>query len=358
MGLARRVAFKLPSVRALEDHARQMAEQRHGLMLQIEELSGQRDALERERDELAGHCRRLSREAGEALERERSAMADRAQVVSDRDSLERERNELRAHCQRLEIDLERRREAEESLRAHLVSLNQAHQEFVERAMRLIGSEVLAEQMRRDWDERAQRNAMYYTNSDREDWSEAEYAATGERNVREYIANDMENICRGAEPASMRIVEIGCGAGRMTKPLAKLFGEVHAVDISEEMIRIARDRLAGVPNVVFHRNNGMDLRELETAQFDFALSFIVFQHIPGKAVIESYIQEVHRVLKPGRLFKFQVQGGRLAQEQPLSTWLGASYTRAEMEELASRNGFELRYAHGEETQDFWIWLFKR
>jgi SAM-dependent methyltransferase len=224
-------------------------------------------------------------------------------------------------------------------------------------MQLIGSDAIASQMQRDWDERAHRNAMHFTNSDREDWNEAEYAATGEQNIHEYIANDMENICQDADPRAMRIVEIGCGAGRMTKALARVFGEVHAVDISAEMIRIARARLADLPNVVFRHNNGMDLAELPSDQFDFALSFIVFQHIPSKAVIESYVKEVGRVLKPGRLFKFQVQGGTMANE-PLSTWLGASYTRAEMEELAQRHGFELRYAHGEGTQDFWVWFFKK
>ncbi len=41
------------------------------------------------------------------------------------------------------------------------------------------------------------------------------------------------------------------------------------------------------------------------QFDFAFSFIVFQHIPSRAVIENYVREAHRLLRPGALFKFQV-----------------------------------------------------
>jgi ubiquinone/menaquinone biosynthesis C-methylase UbiE len=133
--------------------------------------------------------------------------------------------------------------------------------------------------------------------------------------------------------------------------------VHAVDISAEMIRIARDRLAGASNIAFHQNNGMDLRDLPSASFDFALSFIVFQHIPSKEVVEGYVKEVYRVLKPGRLFKFQVQGAEFENSSPLSTWYGVSYTRREVEQLAARNGFECRYAHGEGTQDFWLWFFR-
>jgi len=351
MSVVSRVAFKLPSVKAI-------AAERDDLVRQVETICGQRDALEHERDELAAHCVRLSREAGEALDRERCLLDERAQVVIDRDTLAGERDELRGHCERLERQIAERCENELKLRAELASVNRLHQEFAERAIEMIGSESWAAQMRRDWDERARQNALHFTNSERADWDEAGYDATGEQNIREFILNDMGNICQGGDPAAMRMVEIGCGAGRMTKALANIFGEVHAVDISAEMIRIAGERLAGVNNVFFHHNSGIDLRELPSEQFDFALSFIVFQHIPSKDVIESYIGEVHRVLKPGHLFKFQVQGGNFENAERLSTWLGAGYTRAEMQELAARYGFELRYAHGEGTQDFWLWFFKR
>ena len=213
-------------------------------------------------------------------------------------------------------------------------------------------------MRRDWDSRASANALHFTNTERSDWDEEAYAATGEQNVREHVMSDLGNICQGAAPAAMRVLEIGCGAGRMTKALAGQFGEVHAVDISAEMIRMGRERLAGVPNAFFYQNNGMDLRALPPEHFDFALSFIVFQHIPSKDVIESYIKEARRVLKPGRLFKFQAQGERMSNVPPLDTWLGACYTRQEMDGLAARHGFELRHAHGEGTQDFWLWFFKK
>jgi SAM-dependent methyltransferase len=357
MGVVSRITYKLPSVKALQEYSSRIAAERDDLVRRIDELCVQRDALARERDELAAHCERLDREAGDALDRERRVVAERAQVLSDRDCLERERDELRGHCQRLERQLAEGRAAGQQLRGEVESLHQLHRAFVERALEMIGSEAWAVRMRSDWDERARQNALHFTNSGRSDWGEADYDATGERNIAEYIASDMGNICQGADPAAMRILEIGCGAGRMTRALARLFGEVHAVDVSSEMIRIAKERLAGVPNIVFHHNNGLDLCDLPAAQFDFALSFIVFQHIPSKDVIESYVKEVHRVLKPGRLFKFQVQGGRFENTQPLSTWLGASYTRPEMEQLAARHGFELRYAHGEGTQDFWLWLFK-
>ncbi len=37
-----------------------------------------------------------------------------------------------------------------------------------------------------------------------------------------------------------------------------FGEIHGVDISEEMIRLARERLRDTPNAHAQVNNGADL----------------------------------------------------------------------------------------------------
>ncbi len=52
-----------------------------------------------------------------------------------------------------------------------------------------------------------------------------------------------------------------------------------------------------------------------------LSFIVFQHIPSKAVIENYVRETHRLLRPGALFKFQVTGCPGKQPAQDTYWRG-------------------------------------
>ena len=94
-------------------------------------------------------------------------------------------------------------------------------------------------MQRDWDERARENARYYVATGNTDWSDEEFFASGEKAIAEDILTDMINICQGKDPKAMRVLEIGCGAGRLTRALANLFGEVHAVDVSGEMIARAR-----------------------------------------------------------------------------------------------------------------------
>ena len=56
-------------------------------------------------------------------------------------------------------------------------------------------------------------------------------------------------------------------------------------------------------------------------FDFAFSTIVFQHIPSREIIENYVREVGRLLRPGALFKFQVQGDSSLETASDDTWLG-------------------------------------
>jgi len=216
---------------------------------------------------------------------------------------------------------------------------------------------LLKRMEQDWDERARQNARYYVETSREDWSDEEFFRSGRQTVAEQILNDMTNICQGRNPKQMRVLEIGCGVGRVTRPLAEVFGEVHGVDVSGEMIRRARQALADVPNASVYQNNGMDLAVLGEQVFDFAFSTIVFQHIPSREVIENYVREVHRLLRPGALFKFQVQGDTRVESRPEDTWLGVPFSDEEAVAMALRCGFEPRYRHGAGDQYFWLWYFK-
>ncbi|MCS7025247.1 MAG: class I SAM-dependent methyltransferase [Bryobacteraceae bacterium] len=214
-------------------------------------------------------------------------------------------------------------------------------------------------MQQDWDERARQNARYFVNTEREHWTDEEFFQSGERTVAEEILTDMTNICQGKDPKQMKVLEIGCGAGRVTRALSNLFGNVWAVDVSGEMLRQAAAALADRKNVHLLQTNGKDLSGIrEDGTFDFAFSTIVFQHIPSREIIESYVREVHRLLRPGALFKFQVQGDFTIQTSPDDTWLGVPFSDEDAVAMAERCGFEPRYRHGAGQQYFWLWYFKK
>jgi len=212
-------------------------------------------------------------------------------------------------------------------------------------------------MRKDWDRRGRENARHFVANGQQEWTDEEFFASGESSVWHEVLSDSGNVCQGKDPKTMRVLEIGCGAGRMTRALAKAFGEVHAVDVSGEMVERTRLALRDMPNAHVYQNNGMDLRVVPELGFDFAFSVIVFQHIPSHEVIRSYVREVARLLRPGALFKFQTCGMPNADADPFDTWVGASFSLEMARSLAAENGFECRHHLGEGTQFFWLWYFK-
>ncbi len=222
----------------------------------------------------------------------------------------------------------------------------------------VPSTAQVERMKRDWDARASENARYWVATGKEEWTDEEWWSSGRATVREQVLNDMTNICQGMDPKRMKVLEIGCGAGRITRALAEVFGLVYGIDISSEMVRQARLALRDVPNAFVFENNGKDLSVLGDTPIDFAFSMIVFQHIPSREVIECYVRDVHRLLRPGGLFKFQVQGDPAIESEPDDTWLGVPFSDADAVAMADKVGFEPRHRHGAGDQYFWLWYFKR
>lgn len=77
----------------------------------------------------------------------------------------------------------------------------------------------------------------------------------------------------------RALDFGCGTGRSARLLRKLDFTVTGVDISEDMLRIAR---ATDPTGDYHLVPGDDFSELPPASFDVVLSAFTFDNIPEAA----------------------------------------------------------------------------
>lgn len=131
----------------------------------------------------------------------------------------------------------------------------------------------------------------------------------------------------------RLLEIGCGVGRMTRHFAGRFAHVTAVDVSGEMIRKARELNGHLPNVRFEETSGTDLRAFPDASFDAVLSYIVFQHIPSRQIIYGYVDEALRVLRPEGSFFFQARND--FAHQRTGTYQGDSVELPVVESIAAR-----------------------
>jgi len=157
-------------------------------------------------------------------------------------------------------------------------------------------------MRQDWDERARKDAFHYIASWRKDWTPESFFQSGEEDYRRFVAPVFDRW--PWEPQGKAMLELGCGAGRMTRSFAQRFSRVHAFDISKEMLGHARALFSEASNVDWILGNGFDLSGLGDETVDFAFSYIVLQHMPEPSFAVRYIREMLRVLKPGGMFLFQ------------------------------------------------------
>jgi SAM-dependent methyltransferase len=139
-----------------------------------------------------------------------------------------------------------------------------------------------------WDALAAEDAMFYIDTARPDWTVEAFLESG----RELVDWALE----WAQPRFGRALDLGCGVGRHSRHLAARFERVDALDISAEMIERARG-LGHPDNIDFALLEG-DRYPVESNSIDFAMSFLVFQHIPEPDAVAGRLKEIRRVLADG------------------------------------------------------------
>ncbi len=101
------------------------------------------------------------------------------------------------------------------------------------------------------------------------------------------------------PADARVLDVGCGSGWATRLLAShaINGQVTGIDISDEMIRLARESSAAFPNADFEVASAEQL-PFTDSEFTHAFSMESLYYYEN---ISEAVTEIHRVLRPGGLF---------------------------------------------------------
>jgi SAM-dependent methyltransferase len=210
------------------------------------------------------------------------------------------------------------------------------------------SNEVHEQMREAWNERAREDAHYYVAFGSRDQDEEGFLATAADAIRAF--KDELKRLPPSPVRARRALEIGCGPGRLMKPLSQFFGEIHGVDVSDEMIRLARERLRSIPHAHAHVGSGAGLPQFASSSFDLVFSYAVYQHIPSRPVVLEYMRETFRVLKPGGIFRGQFNG--LAASILPDTWRGVSFSGEDIKEFTRSIGLQLLALDGVGTQYMW------
>src|SRR5215471_11060011 len=207
-------------------------------------------------------------------------------------------------------------------------------------------------MREDWNVRAREDAGYYVAFGRRDQDDAGFFATASEVVISLEA-ELKRI-----PPEQRgrgiALEIGCGPGRLMRPMSRHFSEIHGVDVSDEMIALARQKLSDVPNAFPLATSGASLDQFAPDSVDFVYSYAVFQHIPSRDIVYEYLREIRRVLRPGGLARLQFNGlpKEGIPEGSYNTWAGARFSADEILEFTSANDFQVLALEGTLTQYLW------
>ncbi|MDY7096784.1 MAG: bifunctional 2-polyprenyl-6-hydroxyphenol methylase/3-demethylubiquinol 3-O-methyltransferase UbiG [Pseudomonadota bacterium] len=115
-------------------------------------------------------------------------------------------------------------------------------------------------------------------------------------LRDAIDAHWDDASRSAKPlAGKSVLDIGCGAGLLCEPMARLGGAVTGVDASAENVSVAAAHAEGV---------GLDIRymagevaSLDIGQFDLVICSEVIEHVADKA---AFMADIAKRIAPGGL----------------------------------------------------------
>jgi len=117
-----------------------------------------------------------------------------------------------------------------------------------------------------------------------------------RYIRQQVDSHWGGDAAGFTPlAGRRAVDVGCGAGLLCEPLARLGAAVTGIDAAAENVGVARAHAAGSGLAIDYRAGSVDLLAGET--FDLVTSMEVIEHVTDPA---AFVGGLVRALAPGGL----------------------------------------------------------
>jgi SAM-dependent methyltransferase len=151
----------------------------------------------------------------------------------------------------------------------------------------------------------------------------------------------------------RVMELGCGLGRILKYLSQFKDlSLTGYDISPNMIEGAKEIL---------KNDNVSLRIADgnlgaDGEFDFVYSFLVFQHMPTKAIVQGNLKEIYRVLNKDGLTRIQTHKGQPHDERSFGGCYGHFYPSLEnFEKEFTDIGFTILEKNNGLSHEDWLWI---
>ena len=227
-----------------------------------------------------------------------------------------------------------------------------------------------------WDERAKEDAFFFVD-DRLEYRNPD--VEGFWTEGETVLRDVLDFAGVSIQAGDTVVDVGCGVGRLTRAAVSFgAGAVYGIDVSKEMLALARKYNGELDGVTWVQGDGTSLAGIPDSAADGLVSHVVFQHIPDPQITLGYVRDMGRVLKPGGWAAFQVSNdpsvhrpkatgikrriARLAGRRPRGidnpAWLGSAVDLDELRTVADGAGMDTERVVAEGTQFCIVCLRRR
>jgi ubiquinone/menaquinone biosynthesis C-methylase UbiE len=137
--------------------------------------------------------------------------------------------------------------------------------------------------------------------------------------------EIDRMRTWAPDASFKnVLEIGCGSGGGVLAIDRVLRptRIHAFDLDEHMVELARGRTGGIAAELDLRVAAGEAIPYSDASMDAVFELTIFHHIPDW---RAALAEVHRVLRPGGVFFFEELAREYHFNTPVLSFIQQNFT---------------------------------
>ena len=123
-----------------------------------------------------------------------------------------------------------------------------------------------------------------------------------------------------------LLDFGCGPGRNLVKYNRKFFRLDGVDISQKNIDNAKNWIDYNKCKLgkLYKNNGVDLADISSDEYDVVMSTICFQHICVYEIRKNFLREFYRVLQPKGILTMQMGFGGKEAGYPTAGYFENNY----------------------------------
>ncbi len=214
--------------------------------------------------------------------------------------------------------------------------------LVDRTLGFLDRRLVAVEQRKGLVEPWTINARRYTSTENKQlWNTYDWSKQGEEWTKtpEWKERVIKEMLLPNVPVDSTVLEIGPGGGRWTEVLQARVKHLYVVDVSEQAIKLCRDRFGNNSKIEYFVGSGNRL-PVPNSSVDAIWSYDVFVHI-NPLDAREYFQEFRRILKPGGTAAIHHPGSGRSRKYREGAWR-SDLTDKMILDFANENGLEVTF----------------